>query len=123
MDYSDNASLVPSTSEHNYEAEREMLWQLIYGLRNEISELNRKVDSLQSDKSPIIKPEPVQSLIKYEPPKDSSSEITVSPLEQADKETIIAALKKNNGNKKITAEELNISQRTLYRKIHELGIE
>ena len=36
---------------------------------------------------------------------------------------IATALKKNNGNKKTTAEELNISQRTLYRKIHELGIE
>lgn len=123
MDYSGNASLVPSNSEHRYEAEREMLWQLIYGLRNEIADLNRKVDAMKSETAPIITPEPVQTLIKYEPQPDSDSQpITVSPLEQAEKETISAALKRNKGNKKITAEELNISQRTLYRKIHELGI-
>lgn len=124
MDYSDNASLVPSGTEHKYEVEREMLWQLIYGLRHEITELNRKVTELQGGTSPILKPEPVQSLIKYEPPKETSTDVTgVSPLEQAERDAIVAALKRNNGNKKVTAEELSISQRTLYRKIHELGIE
>ena len=123
MDYSDNASLVPSGSEHKYEAGREMLWQLIYSLRNEISELNRKVETMQGENAPIIKPEKVQSLIKYEPPKEKEDTISASPLEQAEKQAIEAALKRNNGNKKTTAEELNISQRTLYRKIHELGIE
>ena len=127
MDYSGSSSLVPSGAEHKYEAEREMLWQLIYGLRNEIAELNRKVESLQGDNSTIIKPERIHSLIKYEPEtkKEGNNKptgILASPLEQAEKETIEAALRKNKGNKKTTAEELNISQRTLYRKIHELGI-
>ena len=72
---------------------------------------------------PDLKAETVQSLIKYEPPVPSPSEVGGSPLEQAERDAIVAALKRNNGNKKITAEELNISQRTLYRKIHELGIE
>ena len=128
MDYSGNASLVPSGADHRYEAEREMLWQLIYGLRNEIADLNRKVESLsEKDGAPMSVSEakvPVQSLIKYEPPKDSVvADINVSPLEQAEKQTIIAALQRNKGNKKLTADELNISQRTLYRKIRELGIE
>lgn len=127
MDYSDSASLVPSDSAHRYDSEREMLWQLIYGLRNEISELHRKVDALQEEKAPILKAEPVQSLIKYEPVGESGSDHSgkdlASPLDQAEKETIIEALRRNKGNKKTTAEELNISQRTLYRKIHELGIE
>lgn len=122
MDYSDKASLV-KTEEHRYEAEREMLWQLIYSLRNEISELNRKVDAFQSENAPILKKEPLASLIKYEPPTESVTEVNASPLEQAEKETIEAALRRNKGNKKLTAEELNISQRTLYRKIHELGID
>ena len=128
MDYSKNASLVPSGAEHRYEAEREMLWQLIYSLRNEISELNRKVGSLEGKNSAIITPEPVQSLIKYEPPKEELTSPAVpaegvSPLEQAEREAIISAIKRNKGNKKTTAEELNISQRTLYRKLHELGID
>ena len=129
MDYSDSATLVPANAEHKYETEREMLWQLIYSLRNEISELNKKVESLQEGTTPLIKPETVHSLIKFQPSEDVTvNEPDVvennisSPLEQAEKEAIITSLKKNNGNKKLTAEELNISQRTLYRKIHELGI-
>ena len=131
MDYSDKASLVHSNSEHRYETEREMLWHLIYGLRNEIADLNRKVEALQGGKDSILtpEPEPVHSLIKYSPQPDTLQEagdvedVVASPLEQAEKDAIVAALKKNNGNKKATAEQLNISQRTLYRKIHELGIE
>ena len=129
MDYSGNASLVASGHEHRYEAEREMLWQLIYGMRSEINELTRRISSLQEDEARIIKPDNVQNLIKYEPPKESSIEEklkepegNVSPLEQAEKQTIEAALKRHNGNKKAAAEELNISSRTLYRKINELGI-
>lgn len=128
MDYSGSASLVPSGSEHKYESEREMLWQLIYGLRNEISELNRKLESLEKGEQKILKPERVQSLIKYEPQvsevKQAEPAQVVIPetLEQAEKETIEAALRRNKGNKKATADQLNISQRTLYRKIHELGI-
>ena len=129
MDYSGNASLVPSGNEHKYEAEREMLWQLIYSLRNEISELNRKVESLSHENEPLIKPDKVHSLIKYQPQDKENinprevEEIAPATLEQAEKDTIVAALKRNNGNKKTTAEQLNISQRTLYRKIHELGID
>ena len=124
MDYSGNATLVPAGSDNRYEAEREMLWQLIYSLRNEITELNRKVETLQGEQPTIVRAEPVQSLIKYEPPKETAEiKGEVSPLAWAEKEAIIATLKKNNGNKRQTAEELNISQRTLYRKIHELGID
>ncbi|MCH5226944.1 MAG: sigma-54-dependent Fis family transcriptional regulator [Muribaculaceae bacterium] len=132
MDYSGNSSLIPSGAEHKYEAEREMLWQLIYSLRNEIAELNKRVNNLQEDPQPILKPEKVQSLIKYEPqpvpPVNASLAEDILPdslpttLEEAEKETIIAALKRNHGNKKTTAEQLHISQRTLYRKIHDLGI-
>lgn len=130
MDYSGNSSLVANGRETSYEAEREMLLQLVYGLRNELNTLSRKVEQLESGVTPSNRHETVQSLIKYDPSayeplsqKMESVIATPSTLEEAEKETIIAALKRNNGNKKTTAEQLNISQRTLYRKIHELGIE
>lgn len=125
MDYSPNASLVPAGAEHKYEAEREMLWQLIYSLRNEINELNRKMEKMQAPDDTVMQHERIQSLIKYEPPKDNDcpEEDVPVTLEEAEKETVAAALKRNNGNKKLTAEQLNISQRTLYRKIHELGLD
>lgn len=130
MDYSRNASLVAQGKDMSYETEREMLWQLIYRMRNELTELSRKIDEQQGikEKEPEGR-EPIQSLIKYELPveqgelkplQDESKPAT--SLEEAEKKVVLDALKRNKGNKKQTAEELNISQRTLYRKIHEFGI-
>ena len=129
IDYSRNASLVASGKDMSYETEREMLWQLIYRMQKELTEISQKMEGLvnTNDESQPSHREQVQSLIKYEPPVENAT-LTVrdsapSTLEEAEKETVAAALKRNNGNKKLTAEQLNISQRTLYRKIHELGLD
>ena len=47
----------------------------------------------------------------------------VMTLEDTEKETIRCSLERNSGNRRRTAEELNISERTLYRKIKEFGLE
>ena len=39
------------------------------------------------------------------------------------KKNIIDSLQRNNGNRKKTAQELDISERTLYRKIKDYGLE
>ena len=44
-------------------------------------------------------------------------------LEDTERETIKKSLERNCGRRKKTAEELNISERTLYRKIKEYGLE
>ena len=44
-------------------------------------------------------------------------------LEQKEKEMIIKALKKNNHKRKYAAQDLGISERTLYRKIKQYGID
>jgi transcriptional regulator with PAS, ATPase and Fis domain len=44
-------------------------------------------------------------------------------LTDAERDMIIRALEKHNGNRRRAAEELNISQRTLYRRINEYGLE
>ena len=44
-------------------------------------------------------------------------------LEDAEKEMIRKSLERNNGKRKKTAEELKISERTLYRKIKEYNLE
>ncbi len=44
-------------------------------------------------------------------------------LEATERETIKRALERNEGRRKATATELNISERTLYRKIKEYGLE
>jgi len=44
-------------------------------------------------------------------------------LTDREKELIKKALDKNNGKRKLAAAELGISERTLYRKIKEYGLE
>ena len=44
------------------------------------------------------------------------------PLAQTESELITAALKKHKGKRKFAAVELDISERTLYRKIKDLGL-
>ena len=44
-------------------------------------------------------------------------------LDDVEKKTILAALERNKGKRRHAAKELNISERTLYRKIKEYGIE
>ena len=44
-------------------------------------------------------------------------------LEEKERQAIEDALERNNGRRKIAARELGISERTLYRKIKEYGLD
>ena len=57
-----------------------------------------------------------------EVPLDVEGE-TVKTLDETERETIESALRRNNGRRKLTAQELNISERTLYRKIKQYNLE
>ena len=54
---------------------------------------------------------------------DIDAHSSIKTLEDTERETIIHALERNRGKRKKTAEELNISERTLYRKIKEYGLD
>ena len=63
-------------------------------------------------------------------PSHNIQEVDIEPIEDAPmsnrelmRKNIIETLKRNNGNRKKTATELDISERTLYRKIKEYGLE
>lgn len=80
-----------------------------------------------------------RSLVKYTPPSPGLSDalditgdavetqmpdhLSGKTLEETERETILQALDRNAGRRKATAKELNISERTLYRKIKEYGLE
>lgn len=127
LDYSASASLVPNPAAVSYEAEREMLWQLVYALRQEIADIRKKLDMHGSEQvaSAFPKHSTVHSLIKYNPEncEDVEAVAAVPTLEDSERDAVANALRRNGGNKKKAAEQLNISQRTLYRKIHEYGID
>ena len=135
IDYSDSAALVSTRSVHNYEAEREMLFQMIYSLQREIADLKERLEKNpeESDKTSdntiasrqLIRYEPESPFVELKSTPSQPTRTAAPPesLEEAERETIAAALRRFNGNKKLAAEQLHISSRTLYRKIHELGID
>ncbi len=101
---------------HSYEAEREMLWQMVVSLKAEIETLRREVAA----KAPVQEPQRSTALIKL--PEPAILFPPAQTLEESERDMIEAALTRNAWNKKRTARELNISERTLYRKINEFGL-
>lgn len=110
-------------------------------INSNIAELKRETQQLV--KLPSVKVPGVHSVkmgnddeteAVHDVANDSIQEMPVRPimaeevhpiktLEDTERETITRALDRNCGRRKKTAEELNISERTLYRKIKEYGLE
>lgn len=127
---------------HTYDNERDMLFNMIFSMQKEIDRLRERLDSQAP--TPVaqeIAPLP-QSLVRYTegntilPPLQHADSVEVEAiplpddpehplrsLEETEKETIRRALENNGGRRKATAKELGISERTLYRKIKEYGLE
>ena len=113
----------------SYASEREMLLNLILRLQREIEELRAEIRAHHPapEKEPLAIPQ--TALVKYRPAV-SDLRGTEGPgpqeamtLEQTERETIRQSLERNQGRRKATAAELNISERTRYRKIKEYGLE
>lgn len=128
-----------SHSAHPYEQERELLFNMIFRLQSEIDRLRAKIED-EEPRRPSAAPvqQPVEvievptSLVRYtEPPSrfpsapvaDVQPAASAKTLEETERETIRQALENNGGRRKDTARELNISERTLYRKIKDFGLE
>lgn len=126
---------------HSYETEREMLFKMIFEMRKEIDNLRKEMEDMGNGSMPhtaTIKnlqknyvPQPVLPAHTLPVAHDHATEFvgeeitdeTAMTLEDTERETIRRSLERNDGKRKKTAEELKISERTLYRKIKEYGLE
>ena len=145
-----------SGSGKTFESEREILYQVLFDMRRDMTELKSLVNTLMAERggqpvnAPVqssgmsylqdagynLMPSP-QSPISITPVKHGSisredadiqdTEIYVEEapksLDEVEKEMIRKALARHNGRRKNAAKDLNISERTLYRKIKEYGLE
>ena len=136
------------SSEHKtFESEREILYSVLFDMRRDITELKNQLESLRTAQSnhpnepqyypntaevpvvqhqiqPAYQIQPAQQ-VHFEPVEhvvDEYVEETLS-LEDMEKKAILFALERNKGKRRQAAKDLNISERTLYRKIKEYGIE
>ena len=115
-------------------------------MRRDITELKKQVERLRSSQDsakseatyyttaneiPVVPHQIKQAYhiepapVHYEPVEnvvDEYIEETMS-LDDVEKKAILQALERNKGKRRHAAKELNISERTLYRKIKEYGIE
>lgn len=141
---------IPSQSggNHSYESERELLYKILYELRGNVSDLRRDVTSLRkqldearqlSDASGFSAPQSISSIEPNYPTtmrpaqvihpheaEDAVAEEINEPetlnLNDIGRQMIEKALERNNGNRKKAAQELGISDRTLYRRIKQYGL-
>ncbi len=105
--------------DNSYETERKMLWQMLFALREDISELRRQVQDARGADSNSTNIRDVRALMASAP---IDGHATHDPLGDSERRVIEETLAKHDGNKKQAAEELQISVRTLYRKMQDLGI-
>jgi transcriptional regulator with PAS, ATPase and Fis domain len=134
--------------ESSFSSEREILYKILFDLKNDVSDLKKLVfQVIQSDGNvegqssehtriidrlfsgievgqakPTVK---AYDLKKQEENIQDTEEVFEESLSIAEKEKelIIKALDKHHGKRKLAADDLGISERTLYRKIKEYNIE
>ncbi|MDD7719699.1 MAG: sigma-54 dependent transcriptional regulator [Prevotella sp.] len=132
------------TGSHSYESEREILYKILYELRGNVSDLRREMTNLrkQIDDNRTLDnfaaAQQVHALqpATFSPYQDVEAEeirdgVTTSQNEQNEslnlsdigRQVVEKALERNGGNRKKAAQELGISDRTLYRRIKQYGLD
>ncbi len=117
-----------------FNSEREILYQVLFDMKKDVSELKKLVHEIMSGNMQIPSsedtafahtiqshPVPVHSHSHIQDAEDVVEE-TLS-LEDVEKDMIRKALERHNGRRKNAAADLKISERTLYRKIKEYNLE
>ena len=132
-------------SKHSYANEREMLLTQLLHLSREISDLKDMVNDLMEGRGSvasrsmmqggmhdissiersmkIMSPSP--SAVPEEAEETSASEVVEEEpptIEEHEKQLILDALHRHNFNRRKAAQQLGISERTLYRRIREYGL-
>ncbi len=139
----------PSTKGKTFESEREILYSVLFDMRRDITELKAQVEELSLGRArkddvslyttaheisvPSAQLQP--TTIHISPVKDEheavqrgiieSEEYVEETLSLNDMErmAILRALERHRGKRREAAKDLNISERTLYRKIKEYGLD
>ena len=153
-DYSANLPAIISTTDpkSDFTNEREILYKVLFDMRNDITDLKKLTQELIKDKKGGKPEQDTQFLIdKIYGEKDdnlrNTLEIISNPqqksyqeepqtntfddaetieetisLQEKEFEMIKQALERNKGKRKLAAKELGISERTLYRKINQYNL-
>ena len=136
----------------SFESEREILYQVLFDMRQDVTELKKLVHEIMTERAavgspavtpaayytpapavvasvPAAVPTIIHPSVKPAPAMDDDIQDTEEyveeslSLDEVEKEMIRKALERHHGKRKSAAKDLNISERTLYRKIEEYGLD
>ncbi|MDR1563242.1 MAG: sigma-54 dependent transcriptional regulator [Dysgonamonadaceae bacterium] len=152
-DVSHLPALQRTEAEQNFNNERELLWKILLDMRKDISDLKKQIspagfshtmqrDDTETIRTTVLQPsvlvktapqnsvegKPVLYADEYlEDDSQETADIAALPenmtMEEMEKEMIRTALERHRGKRRNAAQDLKISERTLYRKIKEYGME
>jgi len=130
------------SDQKSFNSEREILYQVLFDMKKDMNELKGLVNDIMKKNGSdgtVIRDRDFGNLSNLHTPDVNSKDFrpAASPniqdteeyveeswsLEDMEKEAIKKALDRNGGKRKNAASELNISERTLYRKIKEYNLE
>lgn len=149
--HSQIVAVSPNGNTHSFENEREILYKILFDLRRDVSELKKIVGSempYHSNKPdssshannelgytkgkhighrPDVKlgyDDDANDYVTAEEIKDTEEVRTnIGSLENVEKDLIRRTLEQTGGNRRQAAQQIGISERTLYRKIKEYGLD
>ena len=133
---------IHSEGDHSFENEREILYKILFELRSNVNDMRREMSNLKkqiedvqatpttaiptTQLSPIQPIQPLSSTLE-----DAEAEEYVEPIKEPEnlnldawsRQALEKALDRNGGNRKKAAQELGISDRTLYRRLKQYGLD
>lgn len=109
-----------TTSGDEFMNERELLYKVLLDMKRDMTEMRQQLNGLMANQPVSAPVQPVHKdeyqtveILHDEPPTN---------IETLERDSIRRALDKSNGNRKLAADALGISERTLYRKIKDYGL-
>ncbi|QIU97490.1 sigma-54 interaction domain-containing protein [Bacteroides faecium] len=144
-------ALMGTRESKGFESEREILYSVLFDMRQEVAELKKMVHNMMAERAgqvsqvgtvvttPVVAAhqpsvpaiihavQPAQPAVRRDDDdiQDTEEYVEEPPLslDEVEKEMIRKALERHHGKRKSAAKDLNISERTLYRKIKEYDLD
>ena len=131
--------------DHTFENEREILYKILFELRSNVSDMRHEISTLKkqiedvqgnghqsASTLPTTQLAPIQPIQPLTPTlEDAVAEEYIEPEHEPEnlnvndwsRQALEKALDRNGGNRKKAAQELGISDRTLYRRLKQYGMD